>query len=231
MKRLVIGALCMLISLAAMAQEKVKTTLGTDFVSQYIWRGQSLGSVSIQPTMGISWQGLSLSAWGNTGLANFNDTQEVDLTLSYGIGGFSVGVTDYWFTGGAPYFDYGNPAATHVFEATVGYDFGWASIAWFTNFAGADGLNPAGQRAYSSYAEVKVPFGLGGVDWEGALGVVPYATDFYYADGFRVVNVSLTARKTLVETEHFQMPVFATLMVNPAQRQTFFAVGLSLSCL
>jgi len=45
------------------------------------------------------------------------------------------------------------------------------------------------------------------------------------------VNVSLTARKTLVETEHFQMPVFATLMVNPAQRQTFFAVGLSLSCL
>ena len=231
MKRIVIGALCMLLSLAAMAQEKVETSLGTDIVSQYIWRGQSLGSVSIQPSLGISWQGLSLSAWGNAGLANFKDTQEVDLTLSYGIGGFSIGVTDYWFTGGAPYFDYGSPDATHVFEATVGYDFGWASLAWYTNFAGADGLNPAGQRAYSSYAEVKVPFSLGGVDWEGALGIVPYATDFYFADGFRVVNVSLTARKTLVETEHFQLPLFATLMVNPTHRQTFFAVGLSLSCL
>lgn len=36
---------------AAMAQDKVETSIGADIVSQYYWRGQDLGAVSLQPTL------------------------------------------------------------------------------------------------------------------------------------------------------------------------------------
>ena len=44
------------------AQDTVETTLGTDIVSHYVWRGQNLGGVSVQPTLGMGFKGLSLSA-------------------------------------------------------------------------------------------------------------------------------------------------------------------------
>ena len=36
---------------AASAQDEVETTIAADVVSQYIWRGQDLGNVSLQPTL------------------------------------------------------------------------------------------------------------------------------------------------------------------------------------
>ena len=50
------------------AQDKVSANLGVDLVNQYIWRGQDLGNVSLQPTLGVEWKGLSLSAWGSVGI-------------------------------------------------------------------------------------------------------------------------------------------------------------------
>lgn len=39
------------------AQNKVEASVGADLVSGYIWRGQDLGGVSIQPSLGISYKG------------------------------------------------------------------------------------------------------------------------------------------------------------------------------
>ena len=97
----------------------VTSTLGADLVNQYIWRGQDLGSVSLQPTLGIGWKGLTLSAWGSIGISNWQDTKELDLTLAYSIGGFNAGVTDYWFSDGS-YFQYKAHKTTHIWEANVG---------------------------------------------------------------------------------------------------------------
>ena len=71
----------------------VTATIGIDFVNQYIWRGQDLGNVSLQPTLGVEWKGLSLAAWGSVGF-RAEDTKELDLTLSYNTKGFTVGLTD-----------------------------------------------------------------------------------------------------------------------------------------
>lgn len=57
---------------------KAEISFGTDLVSTYLWRGQDLGGVSIQPGIGLSWRGLSLSAWGSSGFDE-KDTKEVDL--------------------------------------------------------------------------------------------------------------------------------------------------------
>lgn len=44
------------------AQDDLKATVAADVVSQYIWRGQDLGHMSLQPTLGLSYKGLSLTA-------------------------------------------------------------------------------------------------------------------------------------------------------------------------
>ena len=218
----------------AMAQDKVEAELGADIVSNYIWRGQDLGAAAVQPTVGISYKGLSLEAWGSYGIMDKEDTKEIDLTLSYTTGGFTIGVTDYFVseegTDNCPpkYFLYDAHKTAHVFEANVGYDFGVCSLNWYTNFAGADGLNKDGDRAYSSYFEIAAPFKLGGLDWEAAVGAVPYATSFYAdANGFAVTNVAVKATKEIKITDSFKVPVFASLAANPSTQKMYFTAGIS----
>ena len=231
-KILIITAILFTAAVTAKAQDTLETTIGTDLVSQYVWRGQDLGGVSVQPTLGLSYKGLSLSAWGSAGLSNPADTREFDLTLAYTVGGFNIGVTDYWFNAGLDplnrYFAYAADCTNHVFEANVGYDFGFASLQWYTNFAGNDGLTPDEKRAYSSYVEVNVPFVLGGVDWTATAGAVPFATDFYGVEGFGVVNVALTASKDIRITDSFSIPVFAQVAANPYSKNAFFVFGITL---
>ena len=234
MKKMMICCLTLLLAGATTgkAQDKIEASVSADIVSHYIWRGQDLGGVSVQPGLGVSFKGLSLSAWGSAGLSNPMDVREFDLTLAYTIGGFNIGVTDYWFNAGedplARYFYYRRDATNHVFEANIGYDFGFASLQWYTNFAGNDGFNPAGKRAFSSYLEAAVPFALGGVDWSAAVGVVPFATDFYGAEKFSVVNLSLMASEDIRITDSFSVPVFAQLAFNPCSNAAYLVFGITL---
>ena len=234
MKKIVLLAMGLVVSATTLAQEKekVETTIAADVVSQYVWRGLEAGSVSLQPTLGIGYKGLSLSAWGSVGLTDPADTKEFDLTLSYTAGGFNIGITDYWFSaGGDPegrYFMYEANNTNHVFEANIGYDFGVASIQWFTNFAGNDGLNKDGKRAYSSYVEATVPFTLATVDWSATVGAVPFATDFYGTTGFAVTNLSLKATKDIKVTDSFSIPVFGQVVANPCSQKAYLVFGFTL---
>ena len=225
--------LCLLAMIAPMmmsAQDEVETTIGADIVSQYIWRGQELGDVSLQPTLGIAYKGLSLTAWGSVGLSNKDNTKEFDLTAAYTTSGFHIGVTDYWFnTPNERYFAYSAHETSHVFEANVGYDFGIASLNWYTNFAGNDGVNKDGKRAYSSYFEANVPFKLAACEWTATIGAVPYATSFYGdANGFAVTNIGIKATKDIKVNDHFSIPIFAGITANPSTEKTFFIFGVSL---
>ena len=231
MKKVAVAALGMIAcATTATAQDKVEGTIGADIVSQYYWRGQDLGSISLQPTLGLGYKGLSLTAWGSVGISEPSDTKEFDLTLAYETSGFHVGITDYWFNSpNDKYFQYAAHETSHVFEANVGYDFGPVALNWYTNFAGNDGYNKSGKRAYSSYVEATAPFKLGGLDWEGAIGAVPYATSFYGdANGFAVTNVSLKATKDIQVTKSFSIPVFAQVAANPSNEKAYLVVGFTL---
>ena len=232
MKKIVIIAMGLVLSSTALAQEKIETTVSGDFVSSYIWRGQDLGSAAVQPTLGVAYKGLSLTAWGSYGLTNPDDVKEFDLTLGYSVGGFNIGLTDYWFSVGldpdARYFKYDAHGTNHVFEATVGYDFGPVALAWYTNIAGNDGVNKDGKRAYSSYVEANVPFSLAGIDWKATAGVVPYATTLYGTTGFAVTNLSLRATKEIKVTDTFSVPVFGQVTGNPCSQKAYLAFGFTL---
>ena len=235
MKKLVAIAMGLAMSTATFAQDEVETTISTDVVSHYVWRGQDLGGASVQPTLGVAYKGLSLSAWGSVGITNPADAQELDLTLAYTLGKLNIGITDYWTNtaGGDPearYFKYDAHGTNHVFEANIGYDFGVASLQWFTNFGGKDGLNKDGKRAYSSYVEAAVPFKFASVDWTATAGAVPFATDFYngWTSGFAVTSVALKATKDVRITDTFTLPVFAEVSGNPRTQMGYFVLGLTL---
>ena len=237
MKKIVLFAMGLVMGMTALAQDKVEATISGDLVSSYIWRGQDCGDVSIQPTLGVSYKGLSLIAWGSVGLSNSDDTKELDLTLSYTTGGFNIGITDYWFNVGLDpenrYFKYDAHGTNHVFEANIGYDFGLVSLQWYTNFAGNDGLNKNGKRAYSSYFEANVPFKLATVDWSATVGVIPYATSFYneWTSGFSVTNIALKASKDIKITDSFSIPLFAQLVGNPRTQKGYFVLGFTLKAI
>lgn len=232
MKKIVLIAMVIAAGTSAMAQDKVETTVAADFVSSYIWRGLDCGSTAVQPTLGVAYKGLSLSAWGSYGLTNSNDTKEFDLTLAYTTGGFNVGITDYWFSEGldpdARYFKYGAHGTNHVFEANIGYDFGPVALQWYTNFTGNDGVNKSGKRAYSSYFEATAPFKLAKIDWTATVGIVPYATTFYGTTGFAVTNLSLRATKDIKITDSFSIPIFGQVTGNPCTQKAYLVFGFTL---
>ncbi len=214
------------------AQDKLTTTFGTDVVSQYIWRGLELGHVSLQPTLDMSYKGLSLTANGNVPLSHTNDSHELDLTLNYNIGKLNIGITDYWSVNDTDphnrYFHYNAHSTNHTFEANIGYDFDIISLQWYTNFAGDDGLTTSGHRAYSSYLEASAPFKLGGCDWVATLGVVPYNTSYYEASGFCINNISLHADHDIKVTDTFSIPVFAEVIASPNTEHMYFVFGFTL---
>ena len=145
----IITCLVMSIPASIMAQDKVEASIGADVVSKYIWRGQDLGGASIQPSVSVAYKGLSLTAWGSVGFDK-EDDKEIDLTLAYETGNFSVSVTDYW---------YPEYSSDHTFEAQIGYDFGFMGVNWYTNFSGDD-------EEYASYFTLTAPFSLIGLDWK-----------------------------------------------------------------
>ena len=93
MKKIVLFAMGLVLSGTTLAQEEKKsefeTTIKGDFVNEYIWRGLKLADVAVQPTFGVEYKGLSLTAWGSYGLSNKDDVKEFDLTLAYAISGLN----------------------------------------------------------------------------------------------------------------------------------------------
>lgn len=213
----------LMIAPALRAQDKFEVSVGADLVSGYIWRGQDLGGVSIQPEISIARAGFSLTAWGSVGFES-KDDKEVDFTLGYEYGGFSIAVTDYWFDT-EKYFTYAAHKTAHVYEATVGYDFGPVALWWNTNFAGADYEKANEKRAYSSYFEIAAPFTIGGVDFLAELGMTPW--EGAYSDKFNVVNISVGAAKEIKITDTFTIPAFTKVTFNPNTEGAYFVFGVS----
>ena len=195
---------------SSMAQDKVEFGVGADVVSKYIWRGTDLGGPSVQPSLSVAYKGLSLTAWGSIGFDS-EDDKEVDLTLAYETGNFSLSVTDYW---------YPEYSGAHTFEAQIGYDFGLLAANWYTNFAGDD-------EEYASYISLIAPFSLIGLDWEAEVGVTPWGTDYYGTDKFSVCDLSLGASKEFNIGKSFSTTLFAKATYNPTIEKFYATVGIS----
>ena len=115
-KILMVMTLVLASSVLCCAQVEFDWSAGGELVSNYIWRGQSLGGLSFQPDATAAIKGnfgrFEVELWANLGGAHdlvenngkyfglakdnyFNP--ELDATLTYSIAGFKVGVTHYHY--------------------------------------------------------------------------------------------------------------------------------------
>lgn len=167
--------------------------VGTDVVSAYLWRGQNLGGISIQPSVTIDWKGLYVSGWANIGADNwtFEDLNpELDITIGYDNYGVQVDLTHLYYFGGEAYFPKGGfkntlspDSASSTMEAHAGFHLGDLvekvplSIDWYTTIYGGDCYEVDGKwkRAWSTYIEVGYAFELPlGIMLNTSVGFTPW---------------------------------------------------------
>lgn len=224
-KQLVLTAI-LLCTVFAQAQE---VFVNADFVSSYIWRGMDSGNACVQPSLGLSWKGLTAYIWGSTEFRNKNN--EIDLSLEYEYKNLILYANNYFTqTEDEPfkYFHYDAHSTGHTFEVGAGYLLSEKfplSVSWYTTFAGND-YRENGKRAWSSYCELSYPFAVKGVDLEIEAGFTPW--EGMYSDKLNVVNIGLSATKEIKLSSTFSVPIFGKLIANPYEEQVYFVVGFTL---
>lgn len=218
---------------------KSNLDLGADFKSRYIWRGINLGgnTPSIQPYIEYSFaKGWALGTWGAFSFGE-QATQEVDLYLSYTLPNelFSFMLTDYFFpdysvrNGG--YFDLDDNSG-HVLElmaAFNGTDSFPIGISIASNLIGAD-KDEDGDQAFSTYIEASYGTNISDyVDLSLFIGVVIGNKGGYYGnDESGLINLGITASKSLKITDKFSLPIDASFIMNPAEGNVFMVFGISI---
>lgn len=209
--------------------------LGAELQTKYIWRGIEMipenSSPVLFPTIGFEAGGLNISASG--GYALLGNFAELDLSLSYTLGWVTLGLNDY-FTPSVDspddsYFHYGRGTG-HGIEGFVTIEPQKVPVyfSFATLFAGDD-WQPAGKRAYSTYAE------LGGhYDFldNNSLSLAVGATfnpscynDFL--SPFSVCNIDFRYTHTLEFPIIGDVPVSVAYIVNPVFNKSFLNLTVS----
>lgn len=230
MKKKKIFSLAVLTFMATVAV-KAQFSVGTDIVSNYVWRGveqdltHSNGTPNIQPSLTFTAGGLTVGAWGSYGM--LGTVKEVDVYATYAISDLlSVTVTDYNWNFSQSYFAYGS-GTDHVLEGSVNYAGVEAfplSASFNTMFYGADKKSD-GSQAYSTYFELGYPISDNAKVFLG--GSVNESLN-YGTTGFGITNVGLKLSKSIVISDKFSLPVYGVLGVNPTAKDAFLVVGLTL---
>lgn len=221
---------------SAGAQERLTAYSTVDFTNHYLWRGQRLADVSIQPVLGLKWKGLDFFVWGNTQVvppATEDPAKlEIDIFLKYQLTKrFNIALKDvYTNKRGDGFFSYGEIGkASHGVEVVLNYDWRYFITEWTTTVFGHDGLNLKGERSYSSYLLTTVPFHIGKVNCGVLVGVVPYYTSRYddNSHGFHVNMLSLKASYDIPISQRtgYKLPVYSQFMVNPSNARAYLQVG------
>ena len=236
------------------AQDEFTASVSGSLVRRYMWRGIDMAGPSIQPSLTLGWKGLSLDVSGNIPFDK-EDVRDIDVTLGYSLYGFNIGVIDYWTADVDPknrYFYYGGEAeCPHQLEANLGYTCKYGSLQAYTMVYGND-YKIDGDRAYSTYIELSVPFRLGGLDWDVRAGVTPFESagstydetvvtesgktktvtrgDWMYGESFTCNMASIRATKNL-EFKHFNVPVFVELHTNPYLQRANLVFGVTITSL
>jgi hypothetical protein len=230
------------------AQDNPEAHLQAGIVSQTYWRGSKLGNIGLQTSASLNYKGAEVGFWGTTGV-NSDDKKMIDLSLEYRRWGFNVGVIDHWFSGideNDRYLYYSEKKTGHAFEGNIGYDCRYFSLQAYTMFWGND-FKANGDRAYSTYLELNVPFRFAGLRWDVTAGGTPFESagditytidddfnlqikdkSYRYADNATCVNASIKATKDFRIGRRIILPVSAQFLTNPYDQTAAVILGTSI---
>ena len=143
MKKLFVSISAVLASGIIASAAKPVFSGALDLTSKYMWRGTECSSgATLFPSASLEIGGLSLSAWGAYALDS--SVSEIDLSIGYTLGNFTLGITDYYYPSAYglddSFFNF-KPAETgHTLEGTLTYtpEAFPLTLMWSTMFYGAD---------------------------------------------------------------------------------------------
>ena len=212
--------------------------VGADWVSSYLWRGQNIGGMAIQPMVTLDWKGLYVSGWANIGADNWSFKElnpELDITIGYDNFGLAVDLTHLYYFGGDPYFGKGGFKAqeqttSSTMEVHAGLHLGDLIekvplyLDWYTTIYGDDCYqdeNGEWKRAWSTYIEVGYDFELPlGMILGARVGIVPWLSSYSNyqevwknAQTVAINNVNLRLDREF-ELKHVFLGVWGEMMLN-----------------
>ena len=227
MKRnFIILMLVLLTGISSFAQVK----FGSDIYSRYVWRGLDLGDApAFQPSFSFAIGGFSIGAWGSYAFPTSLKTYaENDLYASYafsteGVGSFTLLFTDYYFpSSGIKFSDFEKNGGAHTMEAGVIYsgpeNFPISLSAY---------LNVHNDPDNSSYIQVGYPITVNDATVTLAAGFVPSKSTYYLTNKGTIINLSITAAKSIAITDKFSIPINVSYIANPALDVTYLVFGAS----
>ena len=207
--------------------------LGLDVQTKYVWRGMEMmtedSAPVLFPSVNYSYKGLYVYAMG--GYAVNGKYAEVDLGISYSIGGFSVGLNDYYYpttnTNADKYFG-GGKHTGHWLEGVLSFTPEkipvWITLSNF--FYGADKYtNTEGKekQAYSTYLELgtyydfldnnRISLGVG-----AALNKSCYNG---YEHDFSICNLELRYTYSIQFKSGWNLPLSVAYIYNPVFDKSF----------
>lgn len=179
------------------------------------------------------------------------------VSYTFANGMFTATLTDYFFPneeGNSEYFNYDHHTTGHVFEGMLSFNGTEEfpiSMLFAMNFHGADaaklGMDPNSSDFNEQIGIQKsmyVEFGYSTVVNDLSLDLFAGATlsapekanattgfigeSGFYGHKAGLVNLGLTASKEVKITEHFSLPVSASLITNPEAESIYFVFGISL---
>ena len=221
--------------------DKRSFSVNADVVSTYVWRGSYQAGTSIQPCMDFNIGRFSAGVWGSVDVAGFG-YKEVDLSVSYSLKNVTIGLIDYWVAGEVNYnyLDFSR-STLHLLDAWLTFSFNRVplTIGWYTIVAGDEHYtmydkNGKMKKTFPTYLEASYTFPVKEVSIETSIGVSPWKSGTMYnrtdeggrTDGFAVINLSLKASRDIQITDHYAIPVFGQLILNPAKEDLFLLFGI-----
>ena len=219
-------------SLNSASDDSLSFSLNADLVSRYLWRGLLYSpNPNIQPYASISYKGLTFGAWASYGISI--PYAETDLYLSYSLGQFTLSVNDYYVfsddsLANYNYFNIKKSETLHSLEGSITYNGPESfpiSLTAATFFAGSDDYDGDGKNDYSTYFEVAYKTNVSGIPLKMFVGGTPQRG--LYSDNANIVNIGFNATKSLKVSNSFEIPVSATLAVNPNSQTMFFVFGIT----
>ena len=206
--------------------------LNLELSTKYMWRGIEYGTNPVAfPSVNYSHKGFNAFVMG--AYAFDGSHKEVDYGLSYTLGWFTLGASDYYFPTEVGekdnYFDYKSHSTGHSVEAYLNVmptKFPmWLTLSTYVH--GADKkLN--GDQAFSSYAELGYRHDFT-ENQNVSLAVGANLNKSFYTDyesGFNVVNIAMKYAVNVPIGKSFKLPLSASYILNPYKKKSFFTFSL-----
>jgi hypothetical protein len=202
-----IALLNVILSLCVTSILAQEINIGADIVSRYVWRGVDFGNApAVQPFFELSMGNFSLGSWGSYSIGKTDSgsggLNEHDLYISYNLGIFTIGVSDYYYPGVGGFFTF-DTDYNHVIEPYISYT-GLIKASLY--------INAINDPDNSMYLELGYDLMVKEVEVSLFAGTALLESDWYGVDDTALINIGLTATKNHLAVSY---------LVNPYAEESF----------